>query len=329
MVAHLFSALRSRVCLAGLNRPWKCSFDLLSSRVRAIGNLPSEAQARLFGDYLLASGIKNEQEADSDGTWVVWVADDDQLAQAGELLTRFKAAPESPEFARRAADADQIRREEKKSEARWRRRVHGRKQIVPGTTVFRPGPLTFTLVCLCVMIAVRSRLGDNVDAIRSLFISEYMPNGTNWFSEVKAGEVWRVFTPMLIHFGFPHLLFNMLWLFRLGSMIETVHGSGRLALLVLAIAGLSNIAQYVIDDPGFGGMSGVNYGLFGYVWIRGKFDPSSGFFVTPQDKLLMLGWFALCFTGWVGPIANAAHTGGLVIGVAWGWISAMWALRNR
>jgi len=38
-----------------------------------------------------------------------------------------------------------------------------------------------------------------------------------------------------------------------------------LASLVLAIAALSNLAQYRLGGPGFGGMSGVVYGLLGYV----------------------------------------------------------------
>src|SRR6185436_14244047 len=131
-----------------------------------------------------------------------------------------------------------------------------------------------------------------------------------------------------IHFGWAHIVFNMLWLFRLGSMIESFHGQGWFALLTLAIAGLSNVAQYVYAGPGFGGMSGVNYGLFGYIWMRGKYDPSSGLYLTPQDQMLMLVWFVVCFTGTVGTIANTAHAAGLITGAVWGRASAWIAMRN-
>ena len=296
--------------------------------MRSIGNLPNEHQARLFGDYLLAQGIHNEVETDTDSSWLVWVADDDHLSKAREFLERFRSDPLSSEFARKAADAERMRSEEKKSQAAWRRRVRGRRSIFPGTSAFGAGPLTFALVCACGAVAALSHLGENKDAISGLFISYTMPVSGGWLLEVRAGEFWRLFTPMLIHFGWPHILFNMLWLFRLGSMIESLQGPGRFVLLTLAIAGLSNVAQYAQDGPNFGGMSGVNYGLFGYVWMRGKFDPASGFYLTPQDKVLMLAWFAVCFTNWVGPVANAAHAGGLIVGVVWGRVSAYFAMRN-
>jgi GlpG protein len=296
--------------------------------MRSIGNLPNEQQARLFGDYLLAQGIQNEVEADTDSSWLVWVTDDDHLSKAGEFLQRFRSDPASAEFARKAAEAERVRAQEKKSQAAWRRRVRGRRSVFPGASVFSAGPLTFALVCACAIVAALSNVGKNTEAISGLFISYLMPAGGGWFPEVRAGEIWRLFTPMLIHFGWAHILFNMLWLFRLGSMIESLQGQGRLALLTLAVAGISNVAQYVHAGPGFGGMSGVNYGLFGYIWMRGKYDPASGMCLTPQDKMLMLVWLVVCFTGAVGPVANVAHGAGLVIGVVWGRVSALLALRN-
>jgi GlpG protein len=128
----------------------------------------------------------------------------------------------------------------------------------------------------------------------------------------------------------------MLWLRDLGSLIERREGSLRFLLKVLLIAILSNLAQYISGGLArtdnlhflagsvyFGGMSGVVYGLFGYVWIHGKFDPQSGYELHPYIVITMMVWFFLCFTGMVGDIANAAHAGGLVVGMALGWLSSL------
>ena len=197
-------------------------------------------------------------------------------------------------------------------------------QVFAGRRAFGVGQLTFTLIVACVAVSVLSGFGSNLEAIKALFISETVNHSAGLFPEVRQGEIWRLFTPVLIHFGIAHLLFDMLWLFQLGSLIEALQGRLRLALLVGVIAVLSNVAQYLARGPMFGGMSGVVYGLFGYVWMKARFDPTSGYFIDQRIVILMTIWFVVCFTGVVGPIANYSHAGGLVIGVLWGWLSSLW-----
>jgi GlpG protein len=301
----------------------------LKRGVRSIGHLPNESQARTFGDFLLAQGVRNEVEADPDGSWSIWVLEDEQLDVGRAWLERFQQRPEASEFSRAAAKADQMRAQEERAQSEWRRRVHNRCRVFPGTQSFGAGPLTYALVVACVVVAVFSKIGADREFLQFLFIQHPDSLGTGFLPEVLRGEFWRLFTPMLIHFGLGHIVFNMMWLFHLGSMIESVHGTGRFALIVALFALGSNLAQYVCGSSiFFGGMSGVNYGLIGYVWIRGKCDPASGLHLDRQSVVLSIGWFFLCFTGWVGPIANYAHAAGLVLGMAWGWLSARIALRN-
>ncbi|MEO6182356.1 MAG: rhomboid family intramembrane serine protease, partial [Verrucomicrobiota bacterium] len=171
-------------------------------------------------------------------------------------------------------------------------------------------------------------------SIMGLFITKWEISGgyIQWekgLQEIRSGQVWRIFTPMFIHFGIMHIVFNMLWLRDLGSMIEAREGSWRLLLLVLLTAAGSNLAQYLISipslptmsggRPNFGGMSGVVYGLLGYMWMRGKLDPASGLFLHKSTVTMMLIWLVVCFTGLLGPIANLAHLFGLLIGMGAGF----------
>ena len=181
------------------------------------------------------------------------------------------------------------------------------------------------LIAVSVVVAVLTRLGTDSETIKHLAITEFHIEGglIRWFkglSEIKEGQVWRLFTPMFVHYGILHILFNMLWLKDLGGAIESREGTLKLALLVLFIAALSNVGQYLATGPAFGGMSGVVFGLLGYIWIRGRFDPRSGYHLERWIVMMMTIWFLLGVSGLIGNIANWAHGVGFALGIAWGFL---------
>lgn len=142
--------------------------------------------------------------------------------------------------------------------------------------------------------------------------------------DVKKGQVWRLVTPMFLHFGILHLAFNMMWLWKFGVVLEIRFKSLRFLALVLTVAALSDLAQGFWGGPkftastNFGGMSGVNYGLFGFILLRSKLHPAPEFSMNSQTVAWMLIWLVVCFTGTVGPVANAAHLVGFLSGAAIG-----------
>jgi GlpG protein len=141
-----------------------------------------------------------------------------------------------------------------------------------------------------------------------------------WLSTMRSGQVWRLVSDIFVHWSILHLLFNMFWLRDLGGMIERQRGGVKLLALVLVTALLSNFAEYVWSFPvASGGMSGVVYGLFGYVWMKGRFERQLGMGVSRETVFIMLAWLVLCMTGLIGPIANAAHVAGLLVGVVVGY----------
>jgi len=152
--------------------------------------------------------------------------------------------------------------------------------------------------------------------------------GANFGPDTLSGQWWQLVTYMCLHGGVWHIVFNMWWLTDLGALAERQLRSFWFLLLVLAIAITSNGAQYWAHGSAFGGMSGVVYGLAGYVWIRGKLDRGSGLYLDSQNIVYLLVWLVVCFTGMVGPVANIAHLVGLLSGMSCGWITAQFRSRK-
>ena len=285
--------------------------------MRLIGHLTSDKEARTFGDFLYVQGIETEFERD-ENRWAVWVRSDDQVAQATRLLEEFRSNPNDPRF-EAGSPAAKMREQAKADDESYRKRVVEGKKLFPGLSGHGFGFVTYALIVVCVIIFFISQMGNEKGRIASLFITEtrqYLP-------EIRSGEVWRLITPIFIHFGIVHILFNMLLLRDLGSLFEARLGSWYFLVFVVIAAAISNFTQYAFTHrPNFGGMSGVNYALVGYIWIRGRFDPAAGLHIDRQSLVLLLVWFVACFTGWVGPIANGAHAAGLVSGMAWAFIDS-------
>lgn len=143
------------------------------------------------------------------------------------------------------------------------------------------------------------------------------------------GQYWRLITPVFLHFGWLHIVFNSLWLWDLGARVELVLGRGNMLLLVLVIAVVSNVSQFLFGGPSlFGGMSGVVFGLLGFSWVAPLLQPRWSIQPAPAIMLFMVGWLVVCLLGVVqvigfGSIANAAHLGGLLAGALLGLAFAL------
>ena len=306
-----------------------------------IGTIPSDADAERFSDYLVTQQIGNMVEESAAGDWAVWVENDDHLDRAKSELHQFLRNPADPRYGGASRAAEKIRKDQAKQQKRKRA-----EYVDVRTRWGRPSqwnaPVTLILMALSCVVAIGtgSILGGRhvrEGAVNLVTFTEVYPDGVYekwqdqhpevqtipaartgyWLDHIRRGQVWRLITPIFIHWSILHLLFNMFWLRDLGGMIELQRGTRILLPLVLAVAILSNIAQYYHHGPSsFGGMSGVNYGLFGYVWIKQRYQPYFGLGISQQSSMILIAWLFLCMTGWLGPIANTAHVVGLLSGAA-------------
>ena len=176
-------------------------------------------------------------------------------------------------------------------------------------------PLTVFLIAASVAATLLSDFSQNRAVCGWLMLSD---SGMN-LSELWHGQLWRLWTPMLLHASPLHLLFNMYWIYVLGSAIEIRKGTRVLAGLVLATQLAATLGQIFFSEPNFVGISGVVYGLFGYVWMKSRYDPAAGLFLDSTTIVLMVAWLFLASRVSNQPVANTSHFVGLAAGVAFGY----------
>jgi membrane associated rhomboid family serine protease len=135
-------------------------------------------------------------------------------------------------------------------------------------------------------------------------------------------EPWRLFLSIFPHIGFFHLVFNVYWLWVLGTVLEEVFGHAKTAALIVLFAVVSMAAEYAIFQGGVG-LSGVNYGLVGLLWVLARRDRRFADAMDQRTVNLMVAWFFICIAltvTSVQPVANVAHGVGAVLGLLVGVI---------
>lgn len=268
---------------------------------------PDKNQALTIAWHLNGAGIVSTVREDG-GNFEIWIHDEEQLEEGRRRIANFDQLLT-------AEPPDTI------SDTSGKPAEKQRKDLLGYRHGLKVGPVTLGLIIISVVIFLLgyTRFRDPLYSFLLIAPSQ-LASGDGLLlglDEIRQGQVWRLITPILLHFHEYHILFNMLWLYQLGTLLELKESSTFFLMQVLTIGIGSNLAQMSVSGPSFGGMSGVVYGLFGYVWIRSKYDPWSGYYIHPTIVNAMLIWLILCFTGLLGPIANAAHVTGLALGAIW------------
>lgn len=139
------------------------------------------------------------------------------------------------------------------------------------------------------------------------------------------GALPHLLTAPFLHWNWAHLESNSGPLFVFG-FLAAYRGVGRFLLLSLLVAVTSGMAVWLFEAQGAAtvGASGLIFGYFGYVVVRGLFDRH---LIDSLVGLVMGASFAYLLTvavpGTPG-VSWLAHLGGLVGGLAGAWL-----LRDR
>jgi GlpG protein len=193
---------------------------------------------------------------------------------------------------------------------------------------FSRAPLSLIVIIACSVLAFAAPLESMNELVRAMLFPDFS-FGTRLINLETVVDNFtylhfvKMLTPILLHGGLVHLVFNMLWVWEFGRRIEAVQASWLLFVLIIVISFCSNTIQFLYGGSiYFGGMSGVVYGLFGYICLWQ--------FIDPQKMLALPGSLIFFFllTLFVMTaidldfVADEAHIGGLISGAFYGLIAA-------
>jgi GlpG protein len=203
-------------------------------------------------------------------------------------------------------------------------------------------PVTSLFILLAIIVGVTTNMGSELRGDNWMFYPEWMSgsafNPLSYLQILAQGksaiEYLQTLTPAFLHFGIVHILFNCLWIWKFGRMIEALQSSFAFVLVSIFIIYVSNTAQLLWSHSVFfGGLSGLVYGLLGYIWISQTLNPRGRLRLPNSMFAVMVGFMVLMAVVPFGFIANAAHIGGVVAGVIIGFPIALMqrnaAIRSR
>ncbi len=148
------------------------------------------------------------------------------------------------------------------------------------------------------------------------------------FEKIRQGEIWRLFTPSLMHYDIFHIFFNMIWLIVLGRQMEQCMGKWKYLLFIILTGIFSNTCQYLMTGVNFVGFSGVLCAMLTFIWVRQRKAAWEGYQLQGATfafiAIFILAMFALQTASFflevygdlsLSPgIANTAHLSGAVLG---------------
>lgn len=134
-------------------------------------------------------------------------------------------------------------------------------------------------------------------------------------NDVKKGQIWRVVTSMFLHTGFPHIAFNLLTLYAVGSVVEPIIGVWKTIVIYIFSGIFSALCiMRIIKLEGGNGASAAIIGLIGALLIL---------FVQDAALLADVGsiwkWIVICImmasNFVVDSVVQTEHMGGFVGGI--------------
>ncbi len=261
--------------------------------------------ALLFANYLATLHIVTEIITEQEG-YAIYCAEQDVVI-AKQHFVEFIQQPQHPKYQNAAWQHGDVSQVHQDGPPFW--------QTFQQEFLAHAGVVTLVVFICCWLVFLGRITGWGEMLFQQL---QFYPR-LSWLAVLQ--EPYRLVGPALYHFSWLHIVFNTMWWWQLGGSTEQVLGKVTLMQLFVVSAIISNLGQFLVSGPAFGGLSGVVYALVGFVWWVGWLAPEKGLTLSQPIVGILLFWLLLGFLD-VLPVdvANTAHLLGLVSGCLFAWL---------
>src|SRR5439155_12302089 len=114
-----------------------------------------------------------------------------------------------------AGAANRLREAEERTEQEYRQRQKRADEQVAEAGAPGPRPVTFAVVVMAVLVTMTTttyqdgKMGNPDIVLTQELLISTRPNEWPALSQVANGQVWRLVTPMFLHFSLFHIVFNV------------------------------------------------------------------------------------------------------------------------
>jgi rhomboid protease GluP len=138
---------------------------------------------------------------------------------------------------------------------------------------------------------------------------------------IRAGQLWRLITPVLLHGSILHIGFNMYFLLAIGPGLEQRMGHTRFLILYLLGGFSGNVVSFLLTS---GVSVGASTAIFGLLAAEGVFLYQNRELLGPRGRSQLNNVIGLAIINLViglSPgIDNWGHIGGLLGGLLFMWV---------
>jgi membrane associated rhomboid family serine protease len=179
---------------------------------------------------------------------------------------------------------------------------------------FNVARFTWLLIGFCTTLLIAIRLFETKEGITNETLTLF---GAPSALDIYDFHYWGIVTNSFVHYQFWHFILNILGLLLLGTYVERRVGRLNFFLFGLFASTVTSGMQLAFSDDAGLGLSGVNYALFGFVFIRTFIDERFRMVTKNLALILMLVLIPLCQYGnmnWQWNVATIAMSSGFFFG---------------